>query len=72
MAQGMLKDTQMRLLYETGLNDKGEPVLKGKTFNNVKKEATVDQIYQAALAISGLCSYTLNSVERNDSFDVIA
>ena len=72
MAQGTLKDTQMRLLFETGLNEKGEPVLKAKTFNNVRKEATVDQIYQAAIALSELCAYTLNSVERNDSFDVIA
>lgn len=72
MAQGMLKDTQMRLFFETGLDEKGEPVLKGKTFNNVKKEATIDQIYQAAQAISGLCAYTLTAVERNDSFDIIA
>lgn len=68
----MLKDTQMRLVFETGLNEKGEPVYKGKSFNNVKKDATIDQIYQAALAISGLCSYPLNAVERNDSLDVIA
>ncbi len=72
MAQGMLKETQMRLVFETGLNEKGEPVYKGKSFNNVKKDATIDQIYQAAQAISGLCVYTLNAVERNDSFDVIA
>lgn len=72
MAQGMLKDTQMRLIYETGVDEKGAPVYKGKTFNNVKKEATIDQIYQAGQAISGLCSYALNAVERNDSFDVVA
>lgn len=72
MAQGILKDTQMRLIYETGLDGKGEPILKGKAFNSVLKEATADQLYQAAQAISGLCTYTLVSVERNDSFDVIA
>ena len=72
MAQGMLKDTQLRLIFETGLNEHGEPVLKGKNYNNVKKEATADQVFQAALALSGLSSYTLNSVERNDSFDIIA
>jgi hypothetical protein len=72
MAQGILKDTQMRLIFETGLDGEGKPILKGKTFNSILKEATVDQIYQAAQAISELCAYTLVSVERNDSFDVLA
>lgn len=71
MAQEMLKDTQLRLIFETGLNEKGEPIYKAKTFNNVKKEATVEHLYQVALAISSLCSYPLASVERNNSFDVI-
>ena len=72
MAQGMLKDSQLRLVFETGLNDKGEPILKSKNFNNVKKAATIDQLYQAANALSGLSAYILHSVERNDSFDIIA
>lgn len=72
MAQGILKDTQMRLIFETGLNEHGEPVLKSKNYNNVKKDATVDQVFQVAQALAGLSSYTLNSVERNDSFDIIA
>jgi hypothetical protein len=72
MAQGMLKDTQIRLMFETGLDENGEPVVKAKTFNNIKKEATVDQIYQAAQAIAGLSAYPLVAVERNDSFDIIA
>lgn len=71
MAQAMMIDTKLRLSFETGLNDKGEPVCKTKTFGNVKKTATTDQLYQVAQVISQLCNDPLVTVVRNDSFDII-
>ncbi|PLR94111.1 DUF1659 domain-containing protein [Bacillus sp. T33-2] len=71
MAQAMLKDSSIRLLFETGMDEKGEPIFKGKTYNNVKKEATPDQVQQAAQALAGLCGYPLSVVERTDNFDII-
>lgn len=71
LAQAMMIDTKLRLSFETGLNDKGEPVYKTKTFGNVKKTATADQLYQVSQAISQLCSDPLVTVVRNDSFDII-
>lgn len=67
----MLKDSQLRLVFEVGVSESGDPIFKGKTFNNLKKEATFEQIYQAALALSQLSAYPLSAVERNDSFDII-
>lgn len=72
MAQEMLKDTGIRLFFETGLDGNGEPIIKSKSFNNVRKEATVEQIYQASQAIASLSAYPLISLERNNSLDVIA
>ncbi|MCM3665089.1 DUF1659 domain-containing protein [Mesobacillus subterraneus] len=71
MAMAMLKGSNIRLMFETGIDEKGEPIFKGKTYSNVKKEATADQVQQAALALGGLSANTLSSVERNDSFDII-
>lgn len=71
MAMAMLKDSNIRLMFETGINEKGEPIFKGKSYTNVKKEATADEVQQAALALGGLSANTLSSVERNDSFDII-
>ena len=68
MAQSLLEGTKLRLVFEAGMDDDGEPILRAKTFSNVKKEATVDQLFQAALAITVLCNDTLNKVERNDSY----
>ncbi len=72
MAQSLLEGTKLRLVFEAGMDDDGEPILRAKTFSNVKKEATVDQLFQAALAITVLCNDTLNKVERNDSFEILA
>ena len=70
MAQAMLAETKLRLIFEVGLNEDGEPIFKTKTLN-VKKEATADQLNLAAQALSILCKDTLSGVERNDNLDII-
>lgn len=72
MAQEVLKDSGIRLFFEIGLDEKGEPIVKSKTYNNVRNEATGEQIFQAAQALASLSTYPLVSLERNNSFDVIA
>ena len=72
MAQSLLEGTKLRLVYEAGMDDDGELILRAKTFSNVKKEATTDQLFQAAKAISVLCNDTLKKVERNDSAEILA
>ncbi|WML24787.1 DUF1659 domain-containing protein [Neobacillus sp. OS1-33] len=72
MAQSLLEGTKLRLVYEAGMDDNGELILRAKTFSNVKKEATTDQLFQAALALSVLGTDTLKKVERNDSVEILA
>ncbi len=72
MAQSLLEGTKLRLVYEAGMDDNGELILRAKTFSNVKKEATTDQLFQAALALSVLGNDTLKKVERNDSVEILA
>ncbi|WP_066074157.1 DUF1659 domain-containing protein [Neobacillus soli] len=72
MANALLQGTKLRMVFEAGMDDEGNPLYKAKTFSNVKKEATVDQLFQASLAISVLCKDTLNKVERNDSTEILA
>ncbi|MBY0122287.1 DUF1659 domain-containing protein [Bacillus sp. S/N-304-OC-R1] len=71
MAQALMIETRLRLSFETGLNEKGEPMFKTKTLGNVKKTATADQIHQVAQAIASLSSDPLSTVVRNDSFDIV-
>lgn len=72
MAQGILKESQLRLVFEVGISEQGDPIFRGKNYSNLKKEATPDQVHQAALALSQLCAYPLTGVERNDSSDITA
>jgi hypothetical protein len=61
MAQALLEVTKLRLVFEAGMDDEGNPILKAKTFSNVTKVATADQLSQAALALAALCNDTLNN-----------
>jgi hypothetical protein len=72
MAQALLEGTKLRLVFEVGMDDEGKPILRAKTFSNVKKEATVDQLFQVAQALTVLCKDTLNKVERNDLTELLA
>jgi hypothetical protein len=72
MAQATLVDSNLRMVFETGVNEKGEPIFKGKMYSNLKHEATTDQIHQAASALSVLCKDPLYTVERSDRYDIMA
>ncbi|MHC0037511.1 DUF1659 domain-containing protein [Pseudoneobacillus sp. C159] len=72
MAQSAVVDSNLRLVYEVGVNEKGEPVYKGKMYSNLKSDAAVDNVYQAVQAIASLCSFPLYNVERTDKLDIIA
>ena len=71
MAQQHIKNTRLTLVYETGLNEKGEPIFKGKSYSTIRMSATADQLHQAAVALSGLCVNPLSSIERTDNYDVM-
>jgi hypothetical protein len=72
MAQVFLEGTKLRLVFEAGVDEKGNPILKAKTFSNVTKAATANQLSQAAQAVAALCNDMLTKVERNDSSEIIA
>lgn len=71
MAEAMIMESRLRLLFETGLNEKGEPVYKTKTYSNIRKNATADQLSQAAQALGNLSEFPLVGVERTDNFEIV-
>lgn len=72
MAQAMIIASKLRVSYETGLNDKGQPIYKTKTYSNVIEAATADQLHQVGQALASLSIYPLSMVERNDLYEVLA
>jgi hypothetical protein len=71
MAQARLAETKLRLVFEAGMDDKGNPLTKAKTFNNINRLATADQLYQTAQAITVLCNDPISRVEKADSSDIL-
>ncbi|MBD8006430.1 DUF1659 domain-containing protein [Bacillus sp. Sa1BUA2] len=72
MANAFLKTSKLRLVFEIITEGMDKPVYKSKTFNNVHRDASASQLYQAAQAISGLSEHAVWAIERNDTFDIDA
>ncbi|WP_080846319.1 DUF1659 domain-containing protein [Cytobacillus gottheilii] len=70
MAEALLIDSKLKLAFETGLNEKGEPILKSKTFSNIKRDASADGLLSAAQAVGSLTDTPLVSITRNDSYTI--
>ena len=67
MADVVIQDRQLRLVFEAGVDEKGTPKFKSKNFNNIKLTAGADALLDVAEAIAGLQTLTLVQVEQNDS-----
>jgi hypothetical protein len=72
MANQVLIESQLRLVFDMGLDENGKTIFKNKNFNNVKTSSTADQLLQAAQAIASLQTETLSVVERNNSNQITA
>ncbi|MBS4176943.1 DUF1659 domain-containing protein [Lederbergia citrea] len=70
MAEAYLKATKLKLVFDYGMDKHNKPVYKTKTFNNIHRNASADQLYQACQAISTLKSEPLWAIERNDTINI--
>ncbi|CQR47899.1 hypothetical protein BN1058_02232 [Paraliobacillus sp. PM-2] len=61
-------DTRLQLVFDNGLDEEsGEIITKTKSFNNVKTDATADQLLAIAKALIPLQTLPLLMVKRNDT-----
>ncbi|WP_226036866.1 DUF1659 domain-containing protein [Aquibacillus saliphilus] len=67
MAVAQLIDSRLQLSFEDGVTEKGEVIIKNKSFNNVKTSATPDQLLAITVALVALQQKTLHSIKRNDT-----
>jgi hypothetical protein len=71
MAQALLENTKLRLVFEAGTDEKGNVIYKTKTYANVNEAATADQLFQAANAISALSTRPLVGINREDRYNIV-
>jgi len=72
MAEALLKDSKLKLIFDNGVDGEGKQLFKSKTFSNIRLGSTADELQSAAQAIASLSQKSLYGVERNDSSDVLA
>ncbi|GGC79673.1 hypothetical protein GCM10007216_07720 [Thalassobacillus devorans] len=56
----------LRMVLENGQDDRGNFIFKSKNFNNVKTEATAEQLYTVAKSLEPLQQRELYAIERKD------
>ncbi|WP_342433414.1 DUF1659 domain-containing protein [Neobacillus sp. FSL H8-0543] len=72
MAETLLAESKLRLVFQAGIDEDGKPILKAKTFGNVNKAVTADQLYQVTQAVVSLSGDELSGAQRMDSLDLLA
>ncbi|MGE7918342.1 DUF1659 domain-containing protein [Viridibacillus sp. NPDC093762] len=62
----------LRLSFVVGTNDKGEPVEKKKTYNNIKKGVQAEALESVSNVIAGLTSNTMSKIELNELQEILS
>lgn len=66
----VIKDTKLKLQLDGGLNEKGNPIVKSKTFSKVKTDAVNDNLFTVAESLAGLQDMPLIGIKRVDETDL--
>ena len=67
MATKIPYNSRLSLIFQTGTDPtSGAPILKTKSYTNVKHDATDDDVYDVANAIANLQKYPLYEIQRTD------
>lgn len=65
-----IKESKLKLQLDGGLNDKGNPVVKSKTFSKVKTDAENDNLFSVATSFADLQEMPLIGVNRVDEVEL--
>lgn len=61
----------LRLELHTGVDTDGNPVFRNKSLNNVKSDASDQDLFDTADALGALQDYPLSSISRIDSAELV-
>lgn len=71
MAIAQLSASRLRLVYYVGDDPtSGKPLYVNKNFNQVKTDATPEQLFAVAVAVAELNEHPLYKVERFDTSEI--
>ena len=62
--------TRMQLRLRVGTDPMGNPILRTRSYNNIKPEATDEAIYETGQDLTGLQEYPLEILRRVDEAEL--
>lgn len=65
-----VKESKLKLQLDGGLNDKGNPIVKSKTFSKVKTDAANENLFSVAESLAGLQEMPLIGIKRVDEVEL--
>ncbi|KGR77774.1 DUF1659 domain-containing protein [Ureibacillus manganicus] len=65
MATYNFEEANLKLLFETGLDEFGKPLVTTKTYRNVRNNVEVEKIASVAQAIASLSKYPLHQAKKS-------
>jgi hypothetical protein len=63
-------DSKLKLVFNAGIDEENKDIMKNKTFANVKPAVTNENIYNLAVSMSDLQSYTLSKIVRYEEYQL--
>jgi len=67
MATQVTTNTRLQLYFITGVDLDGKDIVKTKSFNNVKTDATPETLLVVSNVLSSVQQYPLMEIKRNDT-----
>ena len=64
-------DSKLKLVFNAGLDEKNNEIIKNKTFSNIKSTAEDENLYNLGGAISDLQSYSLMNLMKYEEYELI-
>ncbi len=68
-AETLASRLQLRLIH--GYDEHGDPIIRTRTFSNLKVDADVNGVYEVAQNLAGLQEHALDMVRRVDDVELV-
>lgn len=66
----VVRESKLKLEFDGGLNEKGNPIVKSKTYSKIKTDAANDNLFSVATSLVGLQEMPLIGIKRVDEVEL--